>query len=359
METLRNLIDWLFEPTRYFLGSALLLFVVLKWRKLFSLPIFIYTFFVFGTLFFLWAMQDPDFTAIVTKPDNIPIVILLGSVGYFSWLALRQAVINDERTKRGEPTIEAELSRKKVFTWPDLVYTEFISLILFTAFLIAWSIEIPAPIEEPAELSRTPNPSKAPWYFLGLQELLVYFDAWIAGVLLPGFIIVGLCAIPYLDTNPKGNGYYTFDERPFAISFFWVGFILFWVSFVILGTFLRGPNWSFFGPFEYWDVHKLEPMVNVDLSTYFWVFLMKQPLPEAILLREAPGILLLSGYFAVLPVLLGKTALRGLYAQLGAVRYHVFFHMLLWFGLIPIKMLARWIFSLKYFVAIPEYFFNV
>ena len=103
-------------------------------------------------------------------------------------------------------------------------------------------------------------------------------------MLLPGFIIVGLCAIPYLDTNPKGNGYYTFEERPFAVTFFWVGFILFWVSLVILGTFLRGPNWSFFGPFEYWDLHKLEPLVNVNLSTV----LLGQPARPAAA-RQHPG----------------------------------------------------------------------
>ena len=114
-------------------------------------------------------------------------------------------------------SLEGELAKQKVFTWPDLVYSEFICLIAFTAALVIWSILIEAPLEEPAATARTPNPSKAPWYFLGLQELLVYFDPWIAGVLLPGYIIVGLMAIPYLDTNPKGNGYYTFEERPFVV----------------------------------------------------------------------------------------------------------------------------------------------
>jgi hypothetical protein len=280
-------------------------------------------------------------------------------VVFFSWLALRQAVINDERRKKGELGLEHELGKQKVFTWPDLVYTEFICILLFTALLTIWSIVVEAPLEEPAALARTPNPSKAPWYFLGLQEMLVYFDPWIAGVVLPGFIIVGLCAVPYLDTNPKGNGYYTFDERPFAVSFFWVGFILFWVSFVILGTFLRGPNWSFFGPFEFWDLHKLEPLVNVDLSTYFWVYGLKQNMPANPLVREAPGILALLGFFLVLPPLLGKTMLKGLVKQMGVVRYNVFMHLLLWFALLPLKMLLRWTVGLKYIVGIPEWFFNV
>ena len=174
-----------------------------------------------------------------------------------------------------------------------------------------------------------------------------------------GFIIVGLCAIPYLDTNPKGNGYYTFDERPFAVSFFWVGFILFWVSFVILGTFLRGPNWSFFGPFEYWDLHKLEPMVNVDLSTMFWVNLLDRPRPDNPWLREAPGISLVLGYFLLLPPILGKSVMRSTVARLGMLRYNVFVHLFLWFALVPIKMGLRWTVNLKYFVGLPEFFFNI
>jgi len=357
-EYLKHAVDWLFEPTRYFFGSIFLLIAVCVWRRLFAKKVVILAIFVLGTAFMLWAPSDPDFRTIITKADNIPILILLASVIFFTWLAFRQAVINDERIAKGEPSIESELGKRKVFTWPDLVYTEFICLILFTALLTVWSLEIQAPIEEPAATARTPNPSKAPWYFLGLQEMLVYFDPWIAGVVLPGFIIVGLGAIPYLDTNPKGNGYYTFNERKFAWVFFMTGFVLFWVLFVILGTFLRGPNWSFFGPFEYWDVHKLEPLVNVDLSTYFWNFL-GQPKPESPLAREAPGILLLLGFFALVPPLLGKTLLQGLVQKMGLVRYNVFMHLMLWFALLPIKMLLRWTVNLKYIVGIPEWFFNV
>ena len=358
-DLIKAAVNWMAEPTKYFLGSTVLLIGVLKWRKQATHPFVITAFFILGTAFFLFAWPDYAFNKIITKPDNIPIIILLASVVFFTWLALRRAVVNDDRIAAGKPSLEGELSKQKVFTWPDLVYTELICIVLFTALLVIWSVAIQAPIEEPAATARTPNPSKAPWYFLGLQELLVYFDPWIAGVLLPSFIIVGLMAIPYCDVNPKGNGYYTFNERPFAVSFFLVGFILFWVSFVILGTFLRGPNWSFFGPFEYWDIHKLEPMVSVDLSAMFWVGLLNQPRPDSILLREAPGLLLLGGFFTVLPVLLSKTFLRKLFLEMGAPRYHVTMHMLLWFGLIPVKMLLRWTVNLKYIVGIPEWFFNV
>ena len=70
--------------------------------------------------------------------------------------------------------------------------------------MLIWSIGLPAPLEQPANPAESPNPAKAPWYFLGLQEMLVYFDPWYAGVVLPTFIIIGLMAIPYLDRDPNG-----------------------------------------------------------------------------------------------------------------------------------------------------------
>jgi len=361
-EQFKHFIDWLTQPTLYFGLMVVAIFAILRFRAFFSKTSVIVGFFALGTAFFAFAWSDPNFNRIITKPDNVPIIILLASVVFFSWLSLHRAYINDERIKKGQPTLEGELGKQKVFTWPDLVYIELICMVLFLALLIVWSIEIEAPIEEPAAQARTPNPSKAPWYFLGLQELLVYFDPWLAGVVLPGFIVVGLCAIPYIDINPKGNGYYTFEERKFAVSFFWVGFLLFWISFVILGTFLRGPNWSFFGPFEYWDLHKLPPMVNIDLSTYFWFNLLGQEsAPANPLMREMPGIVLLLGYFLVLPKLLAGPIMARVFEgkKEHVVRYYFMMHLLLWFGLIPIKMLLRWTIDLKYIVGIPEWFFNI
>ena len=96
------------------------------------------------------------------------------------------------------------------------------------------------------------NPAKAPWYFLGLQEMLVYFDPWIAGVIMPTLIIIGLLAIPYIDANPLGNGYYTYKQRRFAIWAFCSGFIGLWVVMIIIGTFIRGPGWMWFWPTETW-----------------------------------------------------------------------------------------------------------
>src|SRR5262249_2606395 len=143
------------------------------------------------------SMTDPNFTSIVAKPDNVPIVGLVFLLGFFTWLATYKAVINDDRIAQGLPPVEKDDS-EKVLVWPDLVYTELICMIALTAFLLVWGIGLQAPLEDMASSVKTPNPSKAPWYFLGLQEMLVYYDPWMAGVVLPSVVLVGLMAIPYL-----------------------------------------------------------------------------------------------------------------------------------------------------------------
>jgi hypothetical protein len=155
-------------------------------------------------------MWDKNFALIVGKPDNVPITIMLFLSTFTLWLAMTQAMNNERRAEQKLPPDERETSQQKTWVWPDLLYIEFIALILCTVALIVWAIWLRAPLESPANPSATPNPSKAPWYFLGLQEMLVYYDPWYAGVVLPTIIIIGLMAIPYIDTNPKGNGYYTF-----------------------------------------------------------------------------------------------------------------------------------------------------
>src|SRR5437773_5701348 len=178
-------------------------------------------------------------------------------------------------TKVKERVVEAERLTKlvpdKVHTWPYLVRLEMLVGTIVMALITIWSIVVDAPLEEPANPTKTPNPSKAPWYFLGLQEILVYFDPWFAGVVLPGMIIVGLMVIPYIDINPRGNGYYCFRDRWFAISTFLFGFLVMWISLIIMGTFIRGPGWYLFLPGQFWDVHKTVAITNVDLPAIFGI----------------------------------------------------------------------------------------
>jgi len=164
-----------------------------------------------------------------------------------------------------DPKVKVEGLEEKVHVWPYLVRLEFLCALFVAIGLTVWSIVIDAPLEEAANPTKTPNPSKAPWYFLGLQDILVYFDPWFAGVIAPVLIIVGLMLIPYLDINPKGNGYYTYHERKVAIWVYSFGFIVLWISLIIMGVFLRGPGWNLFMPWQYWDPHRVIALVNVDL----------------------------------------------------------------------------------------------
>src|SRR5882724_11798996 len=313
-----------------------------------------------GTLFFLLALLDPNFWLIVSKPDNVPIVMMVFLVGFFVWLAMTKAVRNDQQLAVGAPTFESSEVEDRIFTWPDLVFSEFICMVVLTVVMVVWSIALRAPLEEPANPALAPNPSKAPWYFLGLQEMLVYFDPWLAGVLLPGLIIVGLMAIPYIDTNPKGNGYFTFIERKVEIALFLFGWLVLWSQMIVIGTFLRGPNWNFFGPYEFWDITKVDPLVNVDLSEYFWIKLLHLGLPPNWFVRELPGMILIGFYFFVLPVLLAKwKRLKPYYEKMGPTRFYVGLLLFLIMLLLPIKMYLRWIFNLKYFIHVQEYFFNI
>ena len=365
LEPLKQFINWIMVPERSLPLFTLAFVGMLAFYKLWTRPVVFALISLAGAAgyFGLFAI-DNNYRLILEKPDNIPITLMIILTAFFTWLAFRQAAINDERVTRGEPLLEANKD-DKVLVWPDLVYTELICLMLATAFLVTWALIFRAPLESPANPAGPPNPSKAPWYFLGLQEMLVYFDPWMAGVALPGLIVTGLICMPYIDTNPKGNGYYTFAQRRFAITTWMFGFLILWVVLIVFGTFLRGPNWNFFGPTEYWDSHKQVPLTNVNLSEYFWQsrqffgFGLLQPVPSNPLVREALGIAFTLAWVLVLPVLLAKTVMRGLFEQMGSLRFYIMaFHFVV-MALMPVKMVLRWTMNLKYFVYLPEFNLNL
>ncbi len=361
MHFLLNFVNALFNPVTYFFGSVIGFWAMVKYREKWTEPQFALKLLV-GVLAALGlSMFNDHFRDISTKSDNVPIFLMVFSVGFFTWLSFRQAVVNDRRLSQGQPPVEKETSDKKVYVWPDLVYIEFIATIVGGVVLLVWSLCLHAPLEQAATPGWTPNPSKAPWYFLGLQEMLVYYDPWLAGVVFPTLIIVGLMAIPYIDKNPKGAGYYTFNERKYAIMPFLFGFLILWVTLIFLGTFLRGPGWNFFGPFEEWDLHKVVVLNNVNLSEYFWVMLLRTGLPGNPIIRELPGFAVLAVYFILLPPFLTKKSafLMGLLERMGVTRYAVLMFLALFMAALPIKMLLRWSIHLKYIVGIPEVFFNI
>jgi len=131
----------------------------------------------------------------------------------------------------------------KVHTWPHLLAAEFVAALACTALVFVFSIFVHAPLLELANTNQTPNPSKAPWYFLGLQELLVYFHPMVAGVTLPGVGMIALILTPYLDRNPSNKP----EDRKFVTSLQTVH-LMFWAVLVIIGSFFRGPGFNFVFP---------------------------------------------------------------------------------------------------------------
>ncbi|MXW42114.1 MAG: menaquinol-cytochrome c reductase cytochrome b subunit [Acidimicrobiia bacterium] len=131
----------------------------------------------------------------------------------------------------------------KVHVWPHLLVIEFVAALLVTAFTLLFSIFVNAPLLELANVNETPNPSKAPWYFLGLQELLTMFHPMVAGVTIPGMGLFLLMLAPYMDRNPSKKP----EDRKFAISLMTVH-LMFWAILVLIGSFFRGPGFNFVFP---------------------------------------------------------------------------------------------------------------
>lgn len=297
-----------------------------------------------------------SFLEVLLKPDNIPILAMipaiLGLLAYWWFVARRndrllesgglEAVQSDMQGPLPGPDVAgaAAVQKRRVHTWPYLVRIELVVALIVMVVLTVWSILVDAPLEQLADPNRTPNPSKAPWYFVGLQELLVYFDAWIAGVVFPLLIIGGLCAIPYIDTNRKGNGYYGFKERRFEIVTFLFGFLVLWVGLIIIGTFFRGPGWNWFWPWDGWDTK-----VQVDSTTVNWPALFGIQSPAIASLFGGATVL---GYYGVAWVYWYVRRASRRIANLGKARYAIAAFLFMTMLALPIKMALRLAFSVKY-----------
>jgi len=256
-----------------------------------------------------------------------------------------------ETGKRVEVSIKKAIGPgdDKVHTWPHLVRAEFLCCVIIMILMIVWSLGVDAPLEEPANPARTPNPSKAPWYFLGLQEMLVFFDPWHAGVVLPSFIIVGLMVIPYIDINPKGNGYYCFEDRKWEILTFYFGFHILWVSLIVIGTLLRGPGWNWFWPWEKWDPHLVEALTNINLPylfgirDYFWSAIF------GLVVSVLFVVVGMVGMYAWVVWLKGKEFME----RWGMTRFLITSFLFVNMMAVLVKMLLRHLLNIKYVMETP------
>jgi hypothetical protein len=147
--------------------------------------------------------------------------------------------------RRGDraPTREPE-ARSLVTTWPNLVRLELCAALATLLLLAWWAIGLEPPLAPPADPGFTPTLAKAPWFFVGVQEMLQYFDAWLAGVVLPLASVLGLAALPYLDRDPEGAGEHRLRGRRAALLALGA-IVLLWLLPALVGLFLRGENWHF------------------------------------------------------------------------------------------------------------------
>ncbi len=223
-----------------------------------------------------------------------------------------------------------------VAVFPYLVYKEFLAALLISIGLMVWSMAVDAPLLPEANPGKTENPAKAPWYFVGLQELLVYFDPWIAGVAIPTLIIVGLMTIPYIDTSRNAVGQYTLRERRPAIGNFLFGFAFWWIL-ILIGQVLRGPNWHLYWPWQDWSTPR-------ETEAVLWSFPWWLGLP-ALALYFGGGLVL------------ARRIWPWLHERLGGVRYTVaVIFALLMYG-VPIKIALRLLLRVKYVLVTP--WFNI
>ena len=303
---------------------------------------------------------------IVSLPDNVPIVGMMFILPFFTWYGFKQAFANDRLIDQLEGDADmAKTHHRKVepfqkgwarelHVWPYLLRMEFLAAVIVTAILMVWSITLDAPLEEPANPSLTMNPSKAPWYFLGLQEMLVYFDPWIAGVVMPTLIVVGLIVIPYIDENPLGNGYYTYKQRKFAIWTFITGFIILWSTMIVIGTLIRGPGWMWFWPGMTWDHNRVIFEINRDLHEIIGI--TSQPWIGLFGAAVVGGFFAVTGY--VCHRLIAATEFsRKILNRMTLAQYATMQLLLIMMLSLPVKIVARLLFRIKYVWVTP--WFNV
>jgi quinol-cytochrome oxidoreductase complex cytochrome b subunit len=149
-------------------------------------------------------------------------------------------------TRRPTASVLARDVEQEVFAWPHLLYREVLVALGVIIFLHVVSLLFMAPLEEMADPTRTPNPAKAPWYFLGLQEL-VHYSAFVGGVLVPTLIVVALLVLPYVDRSPRGSGRWFAPERRVGNAIF-TAIVVVATVLTLIGTLFRGANWAWAWP---------------------------------------------------------------------------------------------------------------
>jgi len=356
METFTTTIDRLSSPPVLFALALFLLVIGLKWRALGSrtgglvLAVLVVSFLGLG-------LTDEVFRRLVLDPERLPVLVLVVLSGFFVWLSLYRT---RDRNALSEPLLP-ELA------WPGFSCGEVLVALLVLLVVAACAFVLRTPLAAVADPTLPPDPAKAPWFLVGLQEMRGYFDPWVPDLYLPGLLLVILVVLPHLDRPPGGGEPHAggSPERvpPGLMFVFLFGWWLVWLLPMVIGAFLRGPHGNAFGPFEPWDAARPRIETAAPLSEILRSRLLDLAPPRGPILRELPGIVLLALYFGILPLLLPWWRVtRGIFARtrkwLGGWRFYVATVLVLAIAIVPLKMVSRWLFDVAYFLYLPEWSFN-
>ena len=340
MDAFTSVVDYLAAPPRLF-ALALVTFLACRgskvpWSRAAGWVLLVLVAGVLGA-----GLADATFRRLILHPERLPVVILLLSSVAVLWTEMRRLHAS------GGP--EDRLTGAPVTTSDAVVATA------VGCGLVILVLLLPAPLGAEADSAARPDLVKAPWFFAGLQELGAYFDPWVPNLALPLLLIAGLFGLPYLEAGDAGGG----RRR----SLFLLGWLLLWLWPMVVGALLRGPHWLAFGPFEAWDSARPVPPAPRPLSEMFWIVWLRGAEPSSWWLRELPGILLLGGYFVLLPLALRRWRVtRGAFASyrktMGVWRFRAALAWVLAVMIVPIKMYGQWLLEVGAWIHLPEISFR-
>jgi hypothetical protein len=240
--------------------------------------------------------------------------------------------LSEEQPINKTPKTDKKDTPDMVPVYPGLVFKELLA-ILACLLVLAWlGLVVEAPLDVPANPDFTPNPAKAPWYF----QMLLYFDPWLAGVVIPFLIMAGLILIPLLDNDPRGAGEYAFRRRIWATLPF-TGGLLFLALLTVMAAWFRGSNWDWYWPWQDWA------MARPARSNF-------RSLPNWMGLSSA-------GIYYIAGILLPLTFWRRHFKKWGRIRCSIYFFLVLTMVAIVIKVLLRLLLNVRYIVQTP--WFNI
>ncbi len=291
------------------------------------------------------ALRHEGFRRLLLDPSRLPAAVLLLASAAVLWGSLR---------RRGSASTDGDA----VAGGPRKRFQTAMAILLTGLAVVLCAALLGPPLAGPADPAAPTDPGKVPWCLVALQEMQLYLPPWAAWGLLPLLFLGGLLALPAFGTAGGEERDARRGQRE-RLTAFLFGWWMLWLWPLWVGTFLRGPGWRAYGPFEAWDAGRPPAPAPLPLSELVWVRWLGAAVPESAAARELPGLLLVVFFFVVLPWILPRLkATRGFFGRykkaLGGWRYRLALALLLALTLLPLKMLGHWLFGVGAWVHLPE-----